>query len=255
MLLEQCYPGHQDDVNHFMSLLPAFRDSRYVKIDGKPVFILWEPRDHPYVKEWIKTWRELAEKHSLPGLYLIGMTHSTLAFRVNEDGSRTKVMPNLKSSAEVYQWVLDQGFDAVNSFGKRRGEMKSDGKYWNLAKTALRRLGVPVGRTFSYPKVMRHCFADEDRWENVYPTIIPNWDRTPRRAAWDGIYVKSNPDTFEQHLRQALDVVKDKDPEHQVLILKSWNEWGEGNYVEPDLQYGHGWLNAIRNALQSVKDI
>lgn len=253
VLAEQTYPGREDDIQHFMSVLPAFKDKRYVKIDGKPVFVLWEPRDHPHVKEWIKVWRELAEQNGLPGLYLIGMTHSTLAFKVDENGKRTRVIPNLKSSAEVFQWVLDQGFDAVNSYGKRRGEMMKDGKYINLAKTVLRRLDIPVGQRFDYTKTVKNFFAPEDKWENVYPTIFPQWDRTPRRAAWDGIYVNATPEAFEKHINHALEVIKDKDPEHQVLFMKSWNEWGEGNYVEPDQQYGHGFLDAIRHAIDSHK--
>lgn len=250
--VEQTYPGHADDVQHFLSVLPAFQDPRYVKVDGKPVFFLYEPRNHPHVKEWIATWRQLAAENGLPGLYLVGMSQSTLSYKVNDDGTRTSTIPNLESSAEVFQWVLDQGFDAVNSYGKRRAEMKSDGKYLNLLKTALRRVGLPVGRTFNYPKVMRHFFVPEDKWENVIPTILPNWDRTPRRATWDGIYVNATPENFQKHLEQACDMIKEKSSEHQLLVMKSWNEWGEGNYVEPDQQFGHGYLDAIAKTLRKV---
>ena len=250
MFLEQLYPGNDDDVQHFMSVLPAFKDKRYITVEGKPVFILWAPWDHPHVSEWIKTWRRLASENGLPGLYLIGITTSTLAFRQDAEGNRKRVLPNLKSSADVYQAILDMGFDAVNSFGKRRGEMLADGKIQNLLKTALRRMGVKVGQRFDYVKTMKNYFTPEDRWDNVFPTILPQWDRTPRRAAWDGIYVNANPDNFEKHVREAVDLVKDRDPEHRLIILKSWNEWGEGNYVEPDLQYGHGWLQAIRKAIE-----
>ncbi len=250
MFLEQLYPGNDDDVQHFMSVLPAFKDKRYITVDGKPVFILWAPWDHPHVSEWIKTWRRLAAENGLPGLYLIGITTSTLAFRQDAEGNRKRVLPNLKSSADVYQAILDMGFDAVNSFGKRRGEMLADGKIQNILKTALRRMGVKVGQRFDYVKTMKNYFTPEDRWDNVFPTILPQWDRTPRRAAWDGIYVNANPDNFEKHVREAVDLVKDRDPEHRLIILKSWNEWGEGNYVEPDLQYGHGWLQAIRKAIE-----
>ncbi len=250
MFLEQLYPGNDDDVQHFMSVLPAFKDKRYITVDGKAVFILWAPWDHPHVSEWIKTWRRLAAENGLPGLYLIGITTSTLAFRQDAEGNRKRVLPNLKSSADVYQAILDMGFDAVNSFGKRRGEMLADGKIQNLLKTALRRMGVKVGQRFDYVKTMKNYFTPEDRWDNVFPTILPQWDRTPRRAAWDGIYVNANPDNFEKHVREAVDLVKDRDPEHRLIILKSWNEWGEGNYVEPDLQYGHGWLQAIRKAIE-----
>lgn len=249
ILMEQQYLGQEDDIKHFMSVLPAFKDKRYIHIDGRPVFVLWEPRDHPHVKQWIKVWRDLATENGLPGLYLIGMTHSTLAFKQYEDGRRVRTLPNLKSSKEVFQNILDMGFDAVNSYGKRRGEMLRDGKYINLAKTALRRIGIPIGRRFDYSKTVKNFFAPEDCWENVYPTIFPQWDRTPRKAAWDGIYTGACPEKFEQHILHAMDVIKNKAPEHQVLFMKSWNEWGEGNYVEPDEEYGHGWLQAIRNAV------
>lgn len=249
VLIEQTYPGKEDDKEHFMSLLPAFKDKRHIRIDGKPVFVLYEPRNHPHVKEWINTWRTLAEENGLPGLYLIGMTQSTLSFKINEDGSQSYTLPNLDSSAEVFQWVLDQGFDAVNSYGKRRGEMLKDGKFTNIAKTILRRAGIHTGRAFDYPSTCKGFFAPEDKWENVFPTIIPQWDRTPRCASWDGIYINANPKNFEEHIKQALTFLEDKNPEHKILFLKSWNEWGEGNYVEPDIEYGHGWIEAIRNAI------
>jgi hypothetical protein len=143
------------------------------------------------------------------------------------------------------------GFDAVNSVGRRRGEMLSNGKYTDLFKTVLRKAGINVGTTYDYARTVKGFFPPEDRWENIFPTVMPNWDRSPRATSWDGIYVGATPERFENHLRQAIDMVKDKSPEHRVIILKSWNEWGEGNYVEPDQEFGHGWLNAIKNALKS----
>jgi hypothetical protein len=249
MLMEQVYPGREDDVAHFMSILPALKDDRYIRIDGRPVFVLYSPWDHPHVREWIQTWRQLSVEHGLPGLYMIGICDSTLTFRQKPDGTRERVMPNLESSAELFQTVLDMGFDAVNSFGKRRGEMLSAGKYQDLAKTVVRRLGVPVGQRYEYAKTVKGFFAPEDRWENVFPTILPQWDRTPRMASYDGVYVHATPEAFEKHVRQAVDIVSGKEPEHRVIFLKSWNEWGEGNYVEPDTEYGTGFLTAIRKAL------
>ena len=250
MLMEQVYPGTEDDVNHFMSVLPAFCDDRYVKIEGKPVFVLYEPMYHPHVRQWIELWRDLALKHGLPGIYFVGMTPNTLTVRINKDGSRSRLIPNLKSSAEIYQGILDMGFDAVNSVGTRRGAMHVNGQVAELFQTVLKKVGIPVGQRYDYEKTVKGYFAPEDQWENVFPTILPQWDRTPRVASYMGVYVNATPDAFERHIRQALDVIKDKSPEHQVLFLKSWNEWGEGNYVEPDQEFGHGWLDAIKKAIQ-----
>lgn len=250
VLVEQTYPGREDDVNHFMSLLPAFKDKRYIRIEGKPVFFLYNPLRHTHVEQWITTWRQLAIENGLPGIYLVGMTPSTLTFPIEPKVDFSKrVMPNLKSSADIYNLILAMGFDAVNSFGKRRGEMLATGRTKEIAKTILRRLGMPIGTLYDYPKTVAGFFAPEDRWENVFPTIMPNWDRTPRVTSYDGVYVNTSPKKFAVHIRQALDMIKDKQPEHQVLILKSWNEWGEGNYVEPDWEFGHGWLDAIRSSI------
>ena len=249
VLIRQEYPGREDDIAHFMSLLPAFRDKRYMQVDGKLLFAIYSVFDFPHVDQFISTWRYLAKKHGLPGFHFVGMTPSTLTFKINEDGSHTRTLPNHKNSKDIYESVLRLGFDAVNSFGKRRGEMLYEGKWTNLAKTLMRHIGLPTGsQKYDYERTVANYFAPEDSWENVYPTILPQWDRSPRVASQDGIYVDATPEKFARHIQKAIEIIKDKKKEHQILFLKSWNEWGEGNYVEPDLQYGHGFLDALREA-------
>lgn len=250
MLIEQTYPGYDDDYNHFMNVLPAFRDKRYITIDGKPVFFLYNPWEHTRVKEWIVTWRKLAQENGLPGLHIVSMCDATLTFKLNQDGTKSRVLPNVESSQDLFQTVLDMGFDAVNCIGMRRGEMLSEGRMLNLCKTILRKAGLPIGKFFDYSRTVKGFFPPETKWENVYPTIVPQWDRSPRAATLDGIYTHATPKAFEEHIKDALTYIEKKDPEHRVMILKSWNEWGEGNYVEPDLEFGHGWLEAIKNTIQ-----
>lgn len=250
VLMEQTYPGTEDDIAHFNTLLPMFKDRRYMTVDGKLIFAIYDPFGFKNVQQFIATWRRLAEENGLPGFHFIGMTPSTLTIRTAPDGTRQRVMPNLDSSAEIYRRVLDLGFDAVNSLGKRRGEMLYEGKWKNIAKTVLRHIGFPTGSMrYDYERTVRNYFAPEDTWENVYPSILPQWDRTPRVASMDGVYVNATPEKFENHIRQALSLIKDKQPEHRILFLKSWNEWGEGNYVEPDMEWGHGFIDAIHNAV------
>ena len=238
-----------DHEKHFMSLLPAFRDKRYITVDGKPLFMIYNAFAFPQVKEYIELWQQLARDNGLPGIYFVGGTQSTFSFRKNDDGKRVISMPNLKSSAAVFNEVLDMGFDAVNSFGKRRGEMLSEGRFQNMFRIALQRLGVPMNKKYDYPKTVRGFFAPEDSWENVFPTILPQWDRSPRVGSSDGVYVNATPENFRKHLLHAIDLVKDKDVEHRIVFMKSWNEWGEGNYVEPDLLNGHGFLDVLSETL------
>lgn len=250
LLIEQTYPGYEDDYNHFMNVLPAFRDKRYITVDGKPVFFLYNPWEHTRVREWIKTWRKLASENGLPGLHLVSMCDATLTFKINPDGTKSRVLPNVESSQELFQTVLDMGFDAVNCIGMRRGEMLSEGRMLNLCKTILRKAGLPIGKFFDYSRTVKGFFPPEIKWENVYPTIVPQWDRSPRAATLDGIFVHATPKAFEEHINDALTYIEKKAPEHRIMVLKSWNEWGEGNYVEPDLEFGHGWLEAIKNTIQ-----
>lgn len=249
LMVEQTYPGREDDTAHFLSLLDAFRDRRYMTVDGKLLFTIYDPLGFPHVGDFIELWQRLAAEHGLPGFYFVGMTPSTLSFKITPDGKRQPAMPNLRSSAEIYNHVLSQGFDAVNSFGKRRGEMLYEGKVKNIAKAVMRRMGLPAGsQCYDYERTVANFFAPEDAWENVFPTILPQWDRSPRVASADGVYVNVTPEKFGRHIRRAMDIVSRKEDEHRIIYLKSWNEWGEGNYVEPDEEFGHGLLDALRDA-------
>ena len=251
MIAQQLYPGDEDYTRHFEYVLPALRDHRYITVDGKPLFAIYDPYHFTDVSRFIDLWRKLAQENGLPGIHFVAMVSSTSTIRRREDGTHERVMPDTKSSATVYNSILELGFDAVNSFGKARGEMIAQGKYRrNLVRLLYEKLPFMPTQTLDYPKVVRHFFAPEDSWENVYPTLMPQWDRSPRAGSYDGVYVNATPENFSRHVVQALDIVAGKEPDHRLLFLKSWNEWGEGNYVEPDLLYGHGFLDALRQ----VKD-
>ena len=184
------------------------------------------------------------------GIYFVGGTQSTFSFRITDEGKREASVPDLKSSAKVFDEVLAMGFDAVNSYGKRRGEMLAEGRSRNVCRNALQKFGIPLSKKYDYLKTVKGFFAPEDSWENVFPTILPQWDRSPRVGSADGVYVHATPENFRKHVLHALDVVKDKENEHRIIFLKSWNEWGEGNYVEPDLRYGHGFLDVLSDLLK-----
>ena len=96
---------------------------------------------------------------------------------------------------------------------------------------------------------MEHYYVPEDAREDVYPSLLPQWDRSPR-AGLNGIYHNSTPERFAETIKRALQLIEKKQPEHRILFLKSWNEWAEGNYVEPDLRYGHGYLDAIHDCIK-----
>lgn len=251
ILLEQRYLGKQDYIDHFNSLLPAFKDSRYMKLDNRLIYAIYDPVGFEDVSEFIKTWRQLASENSIPDFFFIGMTPSVVSHKVNSDGNKSFSLPNLKSSADIYNLILNLGFDAVNSWGKRRGELLSRGKFRDYATKGLNRLGINIGTLkYDYTRTVDGFFSPEDSWENVFPTILPQWDRTPRVGKSDGVYVNCSPKKFAEHVTKALKIIENKSPENRVLFLKSWNEWAEGNYIEPDLKYGKEYIQALKSVIK-----
>lgn len=239
-----------DYINHFYHLLPAFKDPRYIKVDEKPLFAVWAPRNIPETKTFIELWQELAKQNGLPGIHFVGQTDNTGKKLVGEKA-------NYYSSDKVkeyYQSVLDLGFDAVMSSGYRRAVGLTQGRIRMMWNMLTFNSFLPSSSRMDYSKLMSHYYVEEDRWENVYPTLLPQWDRTPRSGQKSEILVNSSPDKFQKTIEHALQLIDEKQPEHQILFLKAWNEWGEGDYVEPDQKFGHGWLNAIKKALIKFQD-
>lgn len=248
MLMEQLYPGEEDFIAHFNNVLPAFMDNRYLRVDGKPIFLIF----HPYFREvsdFIKTWRMLAKKNGLQGIHFIGITQSTLSHIYDESWNPRLVLPNLSSSSEIYNSVLKLGFDGVCSAGKRRGELLANGKWIAYAKDYLSRHCSMFVNRYDYRKVARHMLSPEDTWENVYPDIFPQWDRTARTGNAEGVYINSTPEEFKKLLKRTIEVVSQKEDNHKLIFVNSWNEWAEGSYLEPDLDYGTAYLDVIKESV------
>lgn len=247
ILMEQTY-SEEDYVRHFHALLDAFRDKRYLTVDGKPLFMVFEPLLLPDAAKFISIWRELARKNGLAGIHFVG-TRSNVSYR---DAEGKPQFPKLDEARRLYQGILDMGFDAVNSRGITRAEVAVKGRMAQfLRRTWNRYFDVAWIDRYRYDKIIRQLFVAEDRWEKVYPTLVPNWDRSPRCGRKAAIYTNCTPQHFERAVGMAMDLIREKPFEHRILFVQSWNEWGEGNHLEPDLKYGHGYLEALARQVLS----
>lgn len=244
------YPGEKDYLLHFKKYLKAFKDERYIRVDGKLLFIIFAPLDMPDFPEFKNTWNRLAIENGLNGFHFVGVTSNFFLARNKDKGYYTAQKIDQQASIN-YQRVFDMGFDGINSRGAVRANVLSDGFVYYYFKRFLMQLGVHANVRIKYEDIIKHYYVKEDRWENVYPTIIPNFDRTPR-AGWNtnGLWYKSTPKLFVQQIEKALKLIERKDSEHKILFLQSWNEWGEGNYMEPDQTWGHQYLDALNEALK-----
>jgi hypothetical protein len=246
ILMKQTY-SEEDYIKHFYYALTAFKDKRYITVDGKPLFAVYLPFELPDAKKFIEIWRNLAAENGLKGIHFVGISNN-FSFKKKIDG--TKRMTDTENSAMYYNYILDMGFDAVNSRGVYRAAVKVKGILNQIIHAGLSRVfKISFLNKFRQKDINKYFYVEEDSWENIYPTLLPNFDRSPRAGKKADIYVDSTPEVFKEQIKKCLELVKDKPDEHKIIFLKSWNEWGEGNYVEPCLKYGHGYLNAIRDCI------
>ena len=230
ILAEQKYLGNEDHIKHFYSLLKAFKDSRYIKIDGKLLFLIYQPLSFVDFGAFKKIWNDLAIQNGLPGFYFVGQT------------------TDMSKISAIFQL----GFDGVNhchrldNIFQYNNKMTLGMRFFNLCRKIFR---FPFVIPYKY--AIKHSVFSVDFQENVFPTMMPNWDHTPRSGAGGTVLHNSTPELFEKHAELVLSTLNDK--KNKVVFLKSWNEWGEGNYMEPDLKYGNGYINALQNAINKLE--
>ena len=199
-----------------MSVLPAFKDPRYIRVDDKPLFAVWAPRDIPDVAAFIALWQQLARENGLPGIHFVGYTTNTFG-RSRENGKITLWPTDV--SGKLYQELLDKGFDAVISSGLHRAQSIVHGKFKMLTYFLKDQTFLQAKLRTDYSKVMRNYYVPEDAWENVYPTLLPQWDRTPRAGAKTDPLINSTPEKFQTSVEEAIRLIQNKHPEHQILFL------------------------------------
>lgn len=229
-MIAKCeYLGEEDNRLHFEYVLPAFKDNRYITIDGKPFFMIYDPFGFVGLQEFMTQWRTWAVENGLKGVFFVA-----------NNGGR----------GASYDKLIEMGFDAVYNNTKYHAEAAASGAVWKRRlKTLLGHyLGVALQK-FDYETVTGYMITDESKKENCYPIITPGFDRTARSGRNAVIYSNPNPVAFKKLARKAVEQVQTKNPEHRVVILNSWNEWAEGNYMEPDLKWGHAYLNALKEVI------
>lgn len=237
-LLAQTYPGVEDHLAHFAALLPAFRDRRYIRVDDKPVFLVYRPMEIPDVAQAMAVWRRAAAAAGLAGLYLIGF-----------------------ESGEHHGWKPeDFGFDALvrsqlparRTWSQWDRPMEKIGHKLVQLRARLRGTTPPVyGPTvYEYDEVLDLIVGDPTDGLETYPCVVPNWDNTPRSGK-NGLVLKgSTPALFGRQLEKAVRITAHLPSERRFIFVKSWNEWAEGNYLEPDLDHQHQYLQVLSAALQ-----
>lgn len=211
----------EDDIAVIRGLDKYFRDPRYLKIDGKPVFTVYRASLFPDLKATIARWRAEMTRLGYPGIYLIA------------------------TNAFDFSGHEDVGFDALSEFpphGIRTPNVESD-----MAVAPIKK----GGRIRHYPDVVAAEEAKRKGSGVVHPGVMPSWDNSARSPTSAQIYHGSTPALFEEWLGHAMQRAQANPANERLVFINAWNEWGEGAYLEPDLRYGYAYLEACAEALRN----
>ena len=225
VILEQQYLGDADDKRHFYEMLVAFKDSRYMKVNGKPIFLIYNPLEHPYMGEFMKHWNQLAQDEGMPGMYFIAA--------IRGDQKLAKF----------------DGVTFIDPF-----EFFSLGKLRSFIQGLAHKYFGHPRRIVRYRQLL-DFLKSRKLQSNEIPLVVPNFDNTARSGKMGTVIPDPNPDLFEEILENAVSQVSHKPKQERIIILEAWNEWAEGNYVEPDIRFGRGFLMAIKNVILGKKDV
>ena len=227
IVIEQQYPGKEDYIAHFNLCLSAFKDHRYIKEGNKPVFAIYDAASIPDLDVFIKTWNELARANGFDGIYFI-------SYNMN---------------VGKYEKVKDAPFDAfvVDPMNKAEKPVGSLGKLWRRVLSHFDMEALMTLRLIKYSdyaKAVVKYFEDNPQ---AGICVLPNYDHSPRSGKNAIILTDSTPDAFGRLLLSIKSLLDKRESNNKYLFIKAWNEWGEGNYLEPDLIYGRGYLEQVKN--------
>lgn len=236
ILIEQKH-SEEDDILHMEFLCKnVFNDPRYIRINGRPFFAIYKPTLMPNIQKTIAIWREIANKYHID-LYLGFMRSS----KVNK------------------QKLLNAGFDVSIDFEPDFDNPlwnKQSSKWWldpvvyrdEFYRRILKRNPPAKANLIDYEKYISNYTIDTSIKE--FPGITPSWDNAPRRLGKDfAAFVNSTPKTYGTWLRKILDLFIPFSKEENFVFINAWNEWAEGNHLEPDQKWGLKYLEETKRQL------
>jgi lipopolysaccharide biosynthesis protein len=219
-----------DDVEHGRWLAATFADERYLRVDGRPLFGVYRPGDLPDAARTCDTWREICTRAGVGDPFLVGIN----AFALGVD-------------------QRENGFDATLDFQPALGFLPHTEPGIPPPGRIRRnlRLGVRDPRLYVYDDAeARRLMNRRAKWgHHTIPSVMVGWDNTARRGKRAIVVVNSTPEALGRSLDEAIASVVDQTSEHRLVFINAWNEWAEGNYLEPDVTHGRSKLEAVARSI------
>jgi lipopolysaccharide biosynthesis protein len=224
-----------DDLTHIRQLAEAFSDGRYIRVDGRPVFLVYRPARIPDPLRTTEIWRSECDRLGVGEPYLCAV----------EAFPREAKPPG------------GLGFDAAVQFAPDRGRLGPRLHQPSQLGRALRRALRPhspyrLYQIHDYSAVADNALSAPDPPYIRFPGVTPGWDNTARRSRGALVLVNSTPDQYERWLRGTIAHMQPPSPEENFVVVNAWNEWAEGNHLEPSQRWGMAYLEAHARAVGRV---
>ena len=217
----------EDDIAFLRNIQSILLHKNYIRVDGKPLLIVYQPTLLPDAHATAARWRD----------YFRAEGHGSLFLATMQTFSDT-TPPS------------EYGFDAVIQFPPHHHSWPVNCTVEDLDKSF-------AGHVQDYNRT-KWRYIDElgelNSSRNIYPGVMPSWDNTARRQNKSSIWVNASPESYYDWLFQVSNFLRrNRPPDDRLVFINAWNEWAEGCHLEPDQRLGHAWLNATRMALQSER--
>ena len=228
ILMKQEYGGEEEWEMHFSYLLPFFKDERYIKIDGKPVFQIYRTKDIERLAEMTAYFRKRAREEGFSGIFFVS--------------------GNTAGALEDRGGLMDGYYDFEPGYTLKHDFSSWQRTWYNgtvFLKTLLNRCRRKKILERSIPSDWILNAVERRRYgEKEFPGLIADWDNTPRRDYKGLVYRGTNPKRFGEVLRTLARKVEGR--EADFVYINAWNEWGEGAVLEPDEVKKYAYLEEVR---------
>ncbi len=246
ILIQQTHPPTRESwKRHYDYLFKAWSDPRAIKVDGKPVFVIYRPQRIDKIGEMLAYWRELAQQDGLSGLYFIFQKQYELPSR-----------GCLDSFDAQFQF---QPFEAINTPSYDKDSIKHSLLFKLVRSLPERYQDMLRGVRAKFVKEL--TFHDYDAtWKQIveirqdsilttFPGAFADWDNASRYKNRATIFRGATPEGFSRWLTRLVDTMPQRNLPEDFIFLNAWNEWSEGAYLEPDERYGYQYLEAVKKVL------
>jgi hypothetical protein len=261
VLIEQKY-SEEDDIAHINYLIPFFRDRRYIKVNGRPVFIVYKDALFPDIDRTVQIFRNECAKHNID-IYLCKFDRVKDTLDLNNSGINFDAAIEFQPLSATY-------LEFISKISKIDNSLFSINKRYLYPKTYIKFILKKAGVSYRYLNSVRFNgdniisykeFIDYDLRKEfkesgikLYPCVSPGFDNSSRRTGLSAtIFQGSTPDLFKKWVKGKITKFQPYSEEENFIFINAWNEWAEGNHLEPCVKWGDAYLKAFQEGLGETK--